>query len=128
MNSWNQPTAGESQEPIRVIGRSIATLHKILKEEDLIKAMRKRDIYGEPVKMEPSIAIDFTTVTSIQEDYKNGGTIIMDRKTAVIVKEKFAYVLEVWPMSRVAWITCSPSDGRRTDHDTRMTTKEERQA
>ena len=96
MNSWNQPTAGKNHEPIRVIGRSIAVLHKILKEGDLLKAMRKRDIYGEPVKMEPSIAIDFTTVTSIQEDYKNGGTIIMDRKTAVIVKEKFADVLEVW--------------------------------
>ena len=96
MNSWNQPTAGKSQEPIRVIGRSIALLHKILKEGDLLKAMRKRDIYGEPVNMEPSIAIDFTTVTSIQEDYKNGGTIVMDGKMAVVVKEKFADVLEVW--------------------------------
>jgi len=96
MNSWNQPTAGKNHEPIRIIGRSIAVLHKILKEGDLLKAMRKRDIYGEPVKMEPSIAIDFTTVTSIQEDYKNGGTIIMDWKMAVVVKEKFADVLEVW--------------------------------
>ena len=81
---------------IEILGQSIAILHKILKEEDLLKAMRKRDHYGEPVNMVPQIAIDFTTVTSIQEDYKNNGTVIIDRKTAVVVKEPFADVLDVW--------------------------------
>ncbi len=96
MNSGNSQFTCKVQEPIRVIGRSIVILHKILKEGDQIKAMRKREVYGEPVNLEPSIAIDFTAVTSVQEDYKNGGTIIMDGKMAVVVKELFADVLEVW--------------------------------
>ena len=84
------------QKPIEILGTSIVMLHKVLKEEDWLKAMRKRDKYGEPVNTEPCIAIDFTTVTSIQEDYKHNGTVIMDKKTAVIVKEPFADVLDVW--------------------------------
>ena len=84
------------QEPIEILGTSIVMLHKVLKEEDWLKAMRKRDKYGEPVNTEPCIAIDFTTVTSIQEDYKHNGTVIMDKKTAVIVKEPFKDVLDVW--------------------------------
>ena len=85
-----------NQQPIEILGTSIVMLHKVLKEEDWLKAMRKRDKYGEPVNTEPCIAIDFTTVTSIQEDYKHNGTIIMDKKTAVIVKEPFEDVLDVW--------------------------------
>lgn len=84
------------QKPIEILGTSIVMLHKVLKEEDWLKAMRKRDKYGEPVNTEPCIAIDFTTVTSIQEDYKHNGTVIMDKKTAVIVKEPFKDVLDVW--------------------------------
>ena len=83
-------------QPIKILGASIVMLHKVLKEEDWLKAMRKRDKYGEPVNTEPCIAIDFTTVTSIQEDYKHNGTVIMDKKTAVIVKEPFEDVLNVW--------------------------------
>ena len=84
------------QWPIEILGTSIVMLHKVLKEEDRLKAMHKQNKYGEPVNMEPCIAIDFTTVTSIQEDYKHNGTVIMDKKTAVIVKEPFGDVLDVW--------------------------------
>lgn len=96
MNPWKPRTADQESKPIEILGQSIVLLHKVLKEEDLLKAMRKRDLHGEPVNMVPPIAIDFTTVTSIQEDYKNNGTVVMDRKTAVVVKEPFADVLEVW--------------------------------
>ena len=96
MSTWKTQTEDRESKPIEILGRSIVLLHKILKEEDLLKAMRKRDLHGEPVNMVPPIAIDFTTVTSIQEDYKNNGTVVMDRKTAVVVKEPFADVLEVW--------------------------------
>lgn len=96
MNTWNTHTADQESQPIEILGRSIVLLHKVLKEEDWLKAMRKRDKYGEPVNTEPCIAIDFTTVTSIQEDYKHNGTVIMDKKTAVIVKEPFKDVLDVW--------------------------------
>lgn len=86
----------QDPQPIEILGTSIVMLHKVLKEEDWLKAMRKRDKYGEPVNTEPCIAIDFTTVTSIQEDYKHNGTVIIDRKTAVVVKEPFEDVLDVW--------------------------------
>lgn len=96
MNTWNTQTADQGSQPIEILGRSIVLLHKVLKEEDQLKAIHKQKKYGEPVNMEPPIAIDFTTVTSIQEDYKNHGTVILDRKTAVVVKEPFADVLDVW--------------------------------
>ena len=86
----------QDQQPIEILGTSIVMLHKVLREEDWLKAMRKRDKYGEPVNTEPCIAIDFTTVTSIQEDYKHNGTVIIDRKTAVVVKEPFEDVLDAW--------------------------------
>ena len=84
------------QKPIEILGTSIVMLHKVLKEEDRLRAMHKQDRYGEPVNTVPCIAIDFTTVTSIQEDYKHNGTVIMDKKTAVIVKEPFEDVLDAW--------------------------------
>lgn len=97
MNLWKSQAENKTDsKPIEILGQSIVVLHKVLKEEDLLKAMRKRDIHGEPVNMIPQIAIDFTTVTSIQEDYKHNGTVIMDKKTAVIVKEPFEDVLDVW--------------------------------
>lgn len=71
-------------------------LHKVLKEEDRLRAMHKQDRYGEPVNTVSCIAIDFSTVTSIQEDYKNNGTVIIDKKTAVVVKEPFEDVLDAW--------------------------------
>lgn len=93
MNSWN---TRNRQEPIRILGHSIVLLHKVLKEEDKFRAMRNQEKYGEAANVEPAMAIDLTTVTCIQEDYKYGGTVIIDKKTAVIVKEKFADVLDVW--------------------------------
>ena len=96
MSSWNQQAARNRQEPIRILGRSIVILHKVLKEEDKFRAMRNQEKYGEAANVEPAMAIDLKTVTCIQEDYKYGGTVIIDKKTAVIVKEKFADVLDVW--------------------------------
>lgn len=96
MSSWNQQSARNRQEPIRILGRSIVILHKVLKEEDKFRAMRNQEKYGEAANVEPAMAIDLTTVTCIQEDYKYGGTVIIDKKTAVIVKEQFADVLDVW--------------------------------
>lgn len=96
MSSWKSQTAQKRQEPIRILGRSIAILHKVLKEEDKFRAMRNQEKYGEVANMEPAMAIDLTSVTCIQEDYKYGGTVIIDKKTAVIVKEQFADVLDVW--------------------------------
>ena len=97
MNRWNSQTANKNDtKPIEILGRSIAVLHKVLKKEDQFKAMYKQKKYGEPVNIVPSIAIDFTTVTSIQEDYKNKGTIIIKKKMAVAVKEPLADVLKVW--------------------------------
>ena len=93
MNSWN---TRNRQEPIRILGHSIVLLHKVLKEEDKFRAMHKQEKYGEVANTEPAMAIALTTVTCIQEDYKYGGTVIIDKKTAVIVKEKFADVLDVW--------------------------------
>lgn len=92
----NPQVTGKSITPITTLGQSIVVLHKVLKEEDMLKAMRKRETFGEPVSIDISIAIDFTSVTSIQEDYKNNGTVIIDKKTAVVVHEPFNEVLAVW--------------------------------
>ena len=95
-NPEKRQTGNQAQQPIEILGTSIVMLHKVLKEEDRLRAMHKQDRYGEPVNTVPCIAIDFSTVTSIQEDYKNNGTVIIDKKTAVVVKEPFEDVLDVW--------------------------------
>lgn len=96
MNLWNRQSASHETSPVTIVGQSIVLLHKILKEEDQLRAMRKQGSYGISVKFEPTIAIDFAYVTSVQEDYKNNGTVVIDKKTAVVVKESFADVLEAW--------------------------------
>ena len=92
MNYWNIKVTQKCHTPIKVLGRSIAILHKVLREEDKFKAMRS----GRNGASEPTMAIDLTSVTCIQEDYKLGGTVVIDKKTAVIVKERFDEVLAVW--------------------------------
>ena len=96
MNPSKRRTDSQDSNFISILGISIVMLHKVLKEEDRLRAMHKQDRYGEPVNTEPCIAIDFSTVTSIQEDYKNNGTVIIDKKTAVVVKEPFEDVLDAW--------------------------------
>ena len=81
---------------IEIFGDSLVKLHKVLKEEDLYRAAHRAERLGEEVNTNPAIIIDFTSVTSIQEDYKRNGTIIIDKKTAVIVIEPMADVLEAW--------------------------------
>ena len=92
----NRRTDSQGSQPIEILGASIVMLHKVLKEDDWLKAIRKQNKYGEPANTEPCIAIDFSTITSIQEDYKNNGTVIIDKKTAVVVREAFKDVLDVW--------------------------------
>ena len=87
----------KEKEEIEIYGDSLVRLHKVLKEEDLLKSLHRAERSGEEANVTPVIIIDFSTVTSIQEDYKRHGTIIMDsNKTAVIVKESLSDVLDVW--------------------------------
>lgn len=81
---------------IEIFGDSLVKLHKVLKEEDMLRAHHRAEKYGEEANTYPTIIIDFSTITSIQEDYKRNGTVIMDKKTAVIVVEPLSEVLEAW--------------------------------
>lgn len=81
---------------VEIYGGRLVRLHKVLKEDDLLKATHRAERRGEEANTNPAIIIDFTTVSSIQEDYARGGTIIMDRKTAVIVSEPLPVVLDAW--------------------------------
>lgn len=82
--------------PIEIFGGSLVKLHKVLKEEDRLRASHKADKYGEEANLNPTIIIDFASITSIQEDYKNNGTVVMDKKTAVVVTEPLSDVLDAW--------------------------------
>lgn len=81
---------------IEIFADSLVKLHKILKEEDRLRATHKAEKYGEEANTNPTIIIDFEMVTSIQEDYKNNGTVIMDRRNAVVVVEPLSEVLDAW--------------------------------
>ena len=81
---------------IEILSDSLVRLHKVLKEEDLLRANHRAEKYGEEANVNPTIIIDFATVTSIQEDYKRNGTVIMVKKTAVIVVEPLTDVLDAW--------------------------------
>ena len=81
---------------IEIYGDSFVKLHKVLKEDDRLKAEHQAERRGEAANTNPVIIIDFATVTSIQEDYSRGGTIVIDKKNAVIVTEPLADVLDAW--------------------------------
>jgi len=92
---WNKTKRNE--EGIEIYGDSLVRLHKVLKEDDLLKAIHRAERTGGESNVTPVIIIDFATVTSIQEDYKRKGAIIMDNnKTAVIVTEHLDEVLDAW--------------------------------
>ena len=86
----------DDMAPIEVIEGSLVRLHKVLQGDDILRAKAKAAQKGDPGICSPSIVIDFKYVTSIQADYKQGGTVVMDAKTACIVKEPLEDVLEAW--------------------------------
>ena len=82
--------------PIEIFEGTLVRLHKKLKGDDWRKAKEVVEETGNQDVLNPPIVIDFATVTSIQQDYKDGGTVVMDAKTACIVMEPLAEVLDVW--------------------------------
>ena len=92
MRSRREKPEGE----IEIYGDSFVKLHKVLKEDDRLKAEHQAERRGEEANTNPVIIIDFASVTSIQEDYSRGGTIVIDHKNAVIVTEALASVLDAW--------------------------------
>lgn len=82
--------------PVEIFEGSLVMLHKVLKGEDVYKAERLANQRGDNQVCNPPIVIDFKYVTSIQMDYKDGGTVIMDAKTACIVTEPLEEVLDAW--------------------------------
>jgi hypothetical protein len=83
-------------EEIVIIGDSLVRLHKVLSEADQLKAQNVHHNYGKKGKITPVIIIDFTNVTSVQEDFMRGGTIIIESKQAVIVSEPIEDVVDAW--------------------------------
>lgn len=81
---------------IMIFGDSFVKLHKVLKEDDRLKAEHQAERRGEVANTNPIIIIDFARVTSIQEDYSRGGSIVIDEKNAVIVTEPLPAVLDAW--------------------------------
>lgn len=81
---------------IEILAKSLVKLHKVLKPDDELRANHRAEQYGEEANTNPTIIIDFASITSIQEDYKRNGTVIMDKKTAVIVVESLPEVLDAW--------------------------------
>ena len=81
---------------IPIHGGSIILLHKQLKEEDRMKSEAWARRKGENANTEPLIAIDLQFIMSVQEDYRTGGTLVVDKKAAVSVLEPFDDVFNAW--------------------------------
>lgn len=82
--------------PIEIFEGTLVRLHKKLKGDDWRKAKEVVEQTGNSDVLNPPIVIDFASVTSIQQDYKDGGTVVMDAKTACIVIEPLDEVLDAW--------------------------------
>lgn len=89
----NEPVHDDSE--IEVMG-TLVRLHKQLKPRDIERVELNACKKGIEMNTNPTIIIDFISVTSIQEDFKDGGTIIIDAKTACIVVEPMEEVLAAW--------------------------------
>lgn len=88
----NNHTKGE----IKIYADTLVRLHKKLKKDDILKGKEIAEHRRVEFNETPPIIIDFETVTSVQEDYRDGGTVIMDAKTACMVAEPLEDVLEAW--------------------------------
>ena len=84
----------ERTSRLSIMGGSIVVLHRNLKDEEKARIAYSRQ--GKNVSTEPLIAIDLSKVLSVQEDFKSGGSLIVDVKGSVQVIEPFDEVLEVW--------------------------------
>lgn len=83
--------------PVEIFEGTLVRLHKKLKGDDWRKAKEVVEETGvNSDVLNPPIVIDFAYVTSIQKDYKDGGTVVMDAKTACIVMEPLEEVLDAW--------------------------------
>ena len=82
--------------PIDIFEGTLVRLHKKLNGVDSLNAEKVAEKTGDSDVLNPPIVIDFATVTSIQKDYKHGGTVVMDAKTACIVMEPLDEVLDAW--------------------------------
>ena len=82
--------------PIEIFEGTLVRLHKKLNGIDSLNAEKVAEKTGDADVLNPPIVIDFATVTSIQKDYKNGGTVVMDAKTACVVMEPLDEVLDAW--------------------------------
>ena len=82
--------------PIEIFEGTLVRLHKKLNGVDSLNAEKVAEKTGDSDVLNPPIVIDFATVTSIQKDYKHGGTVVMDAKTACIVMEPLDEVLDAW--------------------------------
>lgn len=91
-----RPMENPSIEAIEMYEETLVRLHKKLKGDDFRKAKEVYEETKNPEVLTPPIVIDFATVTSIQQDYKDGGTVVMDAKTACIVIEPLDEVLDAW--------------------------------
>jgi len=81
---------------IEIFEGTLVRLHKKLNGVDSLNAEKVAEKTGDADVLNPPIVIDFATVTSIQKDYKHGGTVVMDAKTACIVMEPLDEVLDAW--------------------------------
>ena len=86
----------DEKKAIELYGGCIVKLHKQLKEEDKVRSKIKAERRGEKPNTSPIVAIDLSTVVSVQEDYRTGGTLLTDKKAAIAVIEPFEDVFEVW--------------------------------
>lgn len=87
---------GRNLAPIEIYAGTLVRLHKKLKGDDWRKAKEIAERTGDSEGLNPPMVIDFETVTSIQKDFKDGGTVIMDAKTACVVSEPLEEVLDAW--------------------------------
>ena len=81
---------------IEIFEGTLVRLHKKLNGVDSLNAEKVAEKTGDADVLNPPIVIDFATVTSIQKDYKHGGTVVIDAKTACIVMEPLDEVLDAW--------------------------------
>lgn len=79
---------------LSIMSGSIVVLHRNLKDEEKARIAYSRQ--GKNVSTEPLIAIDLSKVLSVQEDFKSGGSLIVDVKGSVQVIEPFDEVLDAW--------------------------------
>lgn len=89
-------TEEETEFKPEMLSDSVILVHKWLRHDDFKSLIAKERKTGQRENFAPLVALDLSTIVSVQEDFKTHNAILVDRRAGLAVHESFDDVLPLW--------------------------------